>query len=514
MFHSIPLTGQTLTVDDVVAVARDGAPVHVTPDAWAAVDRSRQAVETLLATGAVVYGVTTGFGDFKSVLISPADAAALQRNLVRSHTVGVGPRLPTDAVRALMVVRANTLAKGFSGVRAATLQLLLDMLLRSVHPVVPSRGSLGASGDLAPLAHVALVMIGEGEAEVEGEVMAGGAALARVGLAPVILGAKEGLALVNGTALMGGLGALVTQAAETVYHAANIAGALSLEALEGSPQAFDERLQAVRPHPRQVECAAHLRALLDGSGLVRRGTDPHRVQDAYSLRCMPQVHGAVHDAVAYARWVVDIENNSATDNPLLFWEGDTPVALSGGNFHGEMTALALDYLKIGLTELGNISERRINRLVDPHSNGGLLPPFLTERGGLNTGFMLAHYTAAALASENKTLAHPASADTVPTSGNTEDHVSMGPTAAHHARLVLDNVQAILAIELLCAAQAVDFRRRGALANAPLGAGTEPAYALVRQHVPFLAEDAPLAPYIERLKALVASGEVAATLHVA
>ncbi len=505
MMDHILLDGDGLGIEQVVAVARGEARVALSDAAWAAVRRARAAVEALVASDAVVYGVTTGFGDFKSVLISRQDVAALQRNLVRSHAVGVGVRLPRDAVRAMMVVRANSLAKGYSGVQEGTLRLLVEMLNRGVHPLVPSRGSLGASGDLAPLAHIALAMIGEGEAEHDGETLAAAAALARAGLRPAALDAKEGLALVNGTALMGGLGALATYAAEIVYQTANVAGALTLEALEGSPQAFDDRLQAVRPHPRQMECAAHLRGLLDGSGLVRQAADPHRVQDPYSLRCMPQVHGAVHDSIAYARWVVDIENNSATDNPLLFWEGDTPVALSGGNFHGELTALALDYLKMGLTELGNISERRINRLVDPHSNGGLLPPFLTERGGLNTGFMLAHYTAAALASENKTLAHPASADTIPTSGNTEDHVSMGPTAAHHTLMTLDNVQGILAIELLCAAQAVDYRRRGALADAPLGQGTRGAYEVIRRHVPFLVEDAYLAPHIAMLKALVQAG---------
>ncbi|MCW5849941.1 MAG: histidine ammonia-lyase [Anaerolineae bacterium] len=505
---TILLNGENLSIEDIVAIAREQEHVELTDAAWAGVERSRAAVDALLDSGAVVYGITTGFGDFKSILINRADTATLQRNLVRSHAVGVGPTLPTEAVRALMAVRANTLAKGYSGVQPTTLRRLLDLLNHGVHPVVPSRGSLGASGDLAPLAHIALTLIGEGEAEWGGETLPSAEALARADLQPVTLGAKEGLALVNGTALMGGLGALIVHGAELVYRTANIAGALSLEALEGSAQAFDPRLQAVRPHPRQVECAAHLRTLLEGSGLVRQLHDPHRVQDAYSLRCMPQVHGAVHDAVAYARWVMDIENNSATDNPLLFWEGDTPIALSGGNFHGELTALALDYLKIGLTELGNISERRINRLVDPHSNGGLLPPFLTEHGGLNTGFMLAHYTAAALASENKTLAHPASADTIPTSGNTEDHVSMGPTAAHHALMVLDNAQGILAIELLCAAQAVDFRRRGRLANAALGQGTTSAYDLIRQSVPFLAEDAYLAPLIAQVKGLVVSGEIA------
>lgn len=505
MLNNVTLDGSGLTIEHIVAIAHDRASVSLSDAAWAAVVRSRAAVDALLDSGDVVYGVTTGFGNFKNVLIDRNDTQTLQRNLIRSHAVGVGALLPTEAVRAMMAVRANTLAKGFSGIHPTTLRLLVDMLNQGIHPLVPSRGSLGASGDLAPLAHIALAIMGEGETEYNGEVMPAAVALRQAGLEPVTLGAKEGLALVNGTALMGGLGALVTYGAELVYRTANIAGALTLEALEGSPEAFDERLQAVRPHPRQVECAAHLRDLLQGSGLVRQRRDPHRVQDAYSLRCMPQVHGAVHDAIAYARWVVDIENNSATDNPLLFWEGETPVALSGGNFHGELTALALDYLKIGLTELGNIAERRINRLVDPHSNGGLLPPFLTEVGGLNSGFMLAHYTAAALASENKTLAHPASADTIPTSGNTEDHVSMGPTAAHHAIMVLDNVQAILAIELLCAAQAIDFRRRGTRVDAPLGKGTAPAYALIRQHVPFLAEDAYLAPLIELIKQVVARG---------
>ncbi len=506
----ILLDGEHLTIDDVVAVALDPqAQFDLTPEARARIRQSRQAVEEFVARGEVVYGITTGFGDFKNRLVDADQAAALQRNLVRSHSVGVGDVLPEPVVRAMMLIRANTLAKGYSGIRLETVEALLEMLRRGVHPVVPAKGSLGASGDLAPLAHMALALIGEGEVFYTGQRIAAATALEQAGLQPVELVAKEGLALVNGTALMAGIGSLVTHAAENASRVADIAGALSLEALEGSLQPFDPRLHAVRPHPRQVECAAYVRKLLEGSEFLRPNGDPHRVQDAYSLRCIPQVHGAVRDAVAYARWVVEIELNAATDNPLIFWEGERPVALSGGNFHGQLVSLAMDYLALALTSLGNISERRLNRLIDEDINDGLLPAFLIKHGGLNTGFMLAQYTAAALASENKTLAHPASADTIPTSANTEDHVSMGATAAYHARQVLHNVETILAIELFAAAQAIDFRRARAGRNLRLGWGTAPVYAAIRERVPFLEHDAVMAPLIDAVRQLVVGGKLAA-----
>ncbi len=512
------LDGQTLRIDDVVAVAHaqpGDFSFQLTADAQRRVARARQAVEDFVAEGRVVYGITTGFGAFCNRVIDPEQTAQLQRNIVMSHAVGVGRPLDTAVVRAMMLIRANTLAKGHSGCRQAVIDLLLRMVERGVHPVIPRQGSLGASGDLAPLAHMALVLIGLGEAEWRGQVVSGEAALAEAGLTPLELQAKEGLALTNGTTLMAALGALAVFEAENVAAVADIAGCLSLEALHGTPAAFDARLQQVRPHPRAVECAANLRQLLAGSTFVRDvsltamvsdGAGVSEPQDPYTLRCIPQVHGACHDAVKYARWVVEIELNAATDNPLIFIDeaSDQVEVISGGNFHGEPLAIAFDYLGLAITELGNMAERRLTRLTDGASNRHVLPDFLTKEGGLNSGLMLVQYTAAALASENKSLAHPASADTIPTSANWEDHVSNGPIAARQARRVLRNVEAILAIELLAAAQGIDFRRE-VMPGAELGAGTAKAYAAIRQRVPFLQQDGVLYPFIEALRDLVASG---------
>jgi histidine ammonia-lyase len=507
--NPVVLDGEHLTLNEVVAIA-DGTPAQLAADAVPRMERSRAAVEQFLARGEVVYGVTTGFGFFKDRVIPPDQVLALQRNLVRSHAAGVGPLLSEREVRAMLAVRANTLAKGYSGVRPLVVETLIAMLNGGVHPVVPSQGSLGASGDLAPLAHLALVVIGEGEAFYRGERMRGGDALRRAGIAPLELQAKEGLALLNGTALMTGVGALVTQRAELLAQTADIAGCLSLEALHGTVEAFDERLHAVRPHPRQVDCAAYLRRLLARSTFVRE-RDPLNVQDPYTLRCIPQVHGAVRDAIAYARWVIEIELNAATDNPLIFCDDEEPCVISGGNFHGEPLALAMDYLAMALTDLGNMSERRTARLVDTTANGGVLPPFLTRHGGLQSGFMIAQYTAAALAADNKVLAHPASADNITASANVEDHNSLGATATLKARRLMTNVETIVAIELLLAAQGIDLRResmssRGA--GARLGQGTGAAYALIREHIPFADEDRPLAPLIERVRQLVWEGAVA------
>ncbi len=503
--------GEGLRVDDVVAVAeayRDPSKVQaeLAPQARERIIRARQAVDHFLSCGEVVYGITTGFGHFKSCLIPTADAEQLQRNILMSHAVGVGDPVDEATTRAVMLIRANTLAKGHSGVRLETVEHLLQALNAGVHPLIPCKGSLGASGDLAPLAHMALVLLGQGEARYRGEVLPGGEALRRAGLEPLTLGAKEGLALTNGTAFMTAIGSLVTRRAEHLAQVADLAGALSCEALHATARAFDERIHAVRPHPRQMACAAYLRRLLEGSQFLRPD-DPLNVQDAYTLRCMPQVHGAARDAVAYARWALEIELNSATDNPLIFFEDDgRPVCLSGGNFHGEPVALAMDYLKMALAEIGNISERRVTRLTDDASNRGTLPAFLIKQGGLNSGFMLAQYTAAALASENKVLAHPASVDTVPTSANTEDHVSMGPIAARQAQEILENVETILAIELMAAAQGVDFRRE-VLGDVQMGRGTGPAYRLIRERVPFLEQDAYMAPLMQSALDLVRSGEL-------
>lgn len=511
--RQIALDGDQLTLEDVLVVAHapsggDEIEVRLSDTAWDKVRRAQRAVEAFIERGEVVYGVTTGFGAFKDRIIPPEEVKELQRNVIMSHAVGVGDPLDQMSTRAMMLIRANTLAKGHSGIREETLRLLLDMINRNVHPVIPIKGSLGASGDLAPLAHMSLPMIGLGEAFFQGVRLPGDEAIEKAGLAPVDLEAKEGVALTNGTAMMAAIGVLATLQAENLELVADVAGCLSLEALHGTLEAYDARIHAARPHPRQMECAQFLRQITEGSTFTR-SHDPRNVQDAYTLRCIPQVHGAVRDAVLYARWVLKIELNSATDNPLLFFDENSHEAtvLSGGNFHGEPVAIAMDYLALAMTELGNISERRIMRLTDEASNQETLPAFLTEKGGLNSGFMLTQYTAAALASENKVLAHPASVDTIPTSANTEDHVSMGATAARQAKEVIENVEWILALELFAACQAIDFRRKVLGPEAQLGRGTAPAYALIREHVPFIEHDEVMYPHIEAIHELIASGKL-------
>ncbi|MDK1028464.1 MAG: histidine ammonia-lyase [Anaerolineae bacterium] len=508
---TITLDGKSLTIEDVIQVAY-GAPsnpkVELSSDAIKRVERAAQAVKDLLARGEVAYGITTGFGAFKDKLISTGQVETLQRNILMSHAVGTGNPFDLPTTRAIILIRANTLASGYSGIRLITLQLLLELLNRGVHPRIPEKGSLGASGDLAPLAHMGLVLIGEGEAEYQGQLISGKEALQKADLQPVVLAAKEGLALTNGTSVMGALGTLAVHRSERLSNTADAAGCLSLEALHGTTLAFDERIHKVRPHPRQQNCASNLRKLLAKSEFVR-GHDSSNVQDAYSLRCIPQVHGAVQEAIAYTRWVMEIELNSVTDNPLIFFDDDTGkvTILSGGNFHGEPLSIAMDYLSIALAELGNISERRIMRLTDEASNANVLPAFLTKNGGLNSGFMITQYTAAALATENKILAHPASVDTIPTSANVEDHVSMGCTAALKTHQILENVEHILAIELLAAAQGIDFRRESLGLTASLGVGTEPVYTLIRQKAPFIEKDTILYRYIDAVKLLETSGQI-------
>lgn len=512
--NPLTISGTALKVDDVVAVA-NGRSVILDPATLPAIERSRQAVDDLVARGEVVYGITTGFGRFKDRIISADQVRQLQVNLVRSHAVGVGPDLPESVVRAMLLVRANTLAMGYSGVRPEVIQLLINMLNAGIHPRIPAQGSLGASGDLAPLAHLTLVLIGEGEAFLNGERLDGRSALHRAGLTPLTLQAKEGLALLNGTTLMVGMGALLVRRAINLALTADIAACLSLEALHGTERAYDARVHAVRPHPRQIDCAAFLRRLIAGSQLVR-GHDPHNVQDAYTLRCVPQVHGAVRDAVAYAQWVIDIELNAVNDNPIIFVDaatGQTDV-ISAGNFHGEPIALSMDYMGLAITELGNMSERRVARLVDADTNGGVLPMFLTEEGGLESGMMMAQYTAAALASENKVLAHPASADTIPSSANVEDHVSMGATAVRQVAQILSHAETIVAIELLAAAQGIDFRQKAAAKPLNMGKGTAVAYDLIRQKVPFLQRDTILSGYIEAVRQLVAHGTIKQAVETA
>jgi histidine ammonia-lyase len=498
----LPITGRDLTIDHVIEVARGRREVVLDPAAANRMRASRAVIEHLIEAGTTVYGVTTGFGDLANVRIEPAETAALQRNLVRSHAAGIGPPLADEVVRAMLLLRANALAVGLSGVRAEVAELLVGMLNRAVHPVIPSRGSLGASGDLAPLAHLALVVIGEGEATVDGAGPGpGGVALERARLRPLALEAKEGLALLNGTQLMAGIGALAHHDALRLALVGDVVGAMSLEAMLGTGAAFDERLIAARPHPGQVASAAHLRALLAGSEIwgSHRSDTEHKVQDAYSLRCMPQVHGAARDALGELERVLGIELNSATDNPLVFPSGEV---LSGGNFHGEPLALVIDHATLAVAELASISERRTARLVDASLSG--LPAFLSERPGVQSGLMIAHYTAAALVNELQTLVHPASADTIPTSANQEDHVSMGATSALQLRDALDRAEHVLAIEALCAAQGLDFR-------APLrpGTGVAAAHATVRRRVAHLDEDRPPAPDIAAVRELVHAGDLLA-----
>ncbi len=518
---TILLDGSSLQYKQVLEVAygKPGRPnLALSQEAQRKVARAADAVQTLLKRGTIAYGITTGFGAFKDRAIPLDQVEQLQRNIILSHAVGTGNKFDTATTRAIMLIRANTLARGHSGIRLATLQLLLDMLNAGIHPLIPEKGSLGASGDLAPLAHMSLVVIGEGQAEYQGEILPGIEALKRASLKPVTLAAKEGLALTNGTSVMCAVGVLQTARAEQMSQVADIAGCLSLEALHGTELAYDERIHNLRPFPRQQDCAVYLRKLLQGSQFTRDHNSLD-VQDAYTLRCIPQVHGAVRDAIAYARWVFEIELNAVTDNPLIFIDNDTNEinVLSGGNFHGEPLAIAMDYLAFSMSELGNISERRIMRLTDECSNTHVLPAFLTRAGGLNSGFMILQYTAAALASENKVLSHPASVDTIPTSANVEDHVSMGMTAALKLVSILNNVEHILSIELMAAAQGIDFRRtHGIFAagdRARLGNGTSAAYEIIRQYIPFIEVDSFMAGYVEKVHELISSQELTSAVNV-
>jgi histidine ammonia-lyase len=465
--HPIVLTGADLTISDVESVARGRRTATLDSAARERMQESRDLIERLVDGGEVVYGVTTGFGDLANRSVAPADARRLQENLLMSHAAGVGEPLDQEIVRAMLLLRANTLALGHSGCRPLLVDRLLTFLELGIHPVVPAQGSVGASGDLAPLAHLALPLIGRGHVELRGQHLPALVALREIGLEPLVLQAKEGLALLNGTQLMSAIGALLLVDADRLGRTASVAAAMSVEALLGTDVAFSAAYQLARPHPGQVAVAAELRHLLRDSGFQAfHKAEAHKVQDPYSLRCVPQVHGAVRDALDYLRRVLDIEMNSATDNPLVFPEGGVAAenalatgggrVVSGGNFHGEPIALALDFAKLAIAELGAISERRTALLLDARLNGGL-PAFLAAASGLDSGLMILQYTAAALASENKVLVHPASADSVPTSANQEDHVSMGPIAARHSRTVLEHVERIVAIELLVAAQAIDCR---------------------------------------------------------
>ncbi|HEU4963607.1 MAG TPA: histidine ammonia-lyase [Bacilli bacterium] len=494
---TVILDGNSITAHDVARVSYHGVGVVLDDSARQRVLDCRKMVEDLVEDNQVVYGITTGFGKFSDVHISPDDAAQLQVNLIRSHACAVGNPLPEPTVRALMMLRANALSKGYSGIRIETLQLLIDCLNHGVHPVVPEQGSLGASGDLAPLSHLALVLMGEGEAFYQGERLPGGVALQKAGLQPITLQAKEGLALINGTQIMTSIGTLALVHAQNLAKAADIIAAMTLECLRGIPDAFDEGVHRVRPYPEQIGVAANLRKILEGSQLTTRQGDI-RVQDAYSLRCLPQVHGASRQVLAYVQDKVAIEINSATDNPLLFLEEGKVI--SGGNFHGQPMAFAMDFLKIGLSELANISERRTERLVNPALSGGL-PGFLSHQPGIASGMMIPQYVAASLVSENKVLAHPASVDSIPSSANQEDHVSMGTTAARHASQVIQNVAKVLAIEVICAAEALEFLNPDQLAPA-----TRVLYDKVRVLVPPVLEDRSTSEDIENVALSLLEGE--------
>jgi len=504
----VSVDGESLTIENIVAVARDGAEVEIPRNAVEKVRKCRQFLEEVVREKRVVYGVTTGFGALATVSIPLENVRKLQSNLIRSHSAGVGRPLPKDVTRALMLLRANTLAKGNSGIRLTTLETLVQMINRGVHPVIPEKGSVGASGDLAPLSHMALVMMGEGEAEYQGKRMRGKEAMEKAGIPPVKLDSKEGLALINGTQLMTAIGTLALYDAETLIKTAEIAASMSLEALIGVSDAFDERIHQVRPHPGQIASARNVRLLTAGSRIMQtssrvvKGSETRSPQDPYSLRCIPQVLGAARDAISYVKRVIETEINSAIDNPLIFVEDKE--FLSCGNFSGQPVSVAMDLLGIALTIIGNMSERRIARLIDENLNLGL-PAFLIHKEaekGIQSGFMSTQITAASLASENKALTHPASVDSIPTSANFEDFVSMGSIAARKAMEILRNVEHILAIELLCAAQGIDFRGPD-----KLGKGTKAAYTLVRKKVSTLREDRVMSTDIEAVVELIRSREL-------
>jgi len=495
----VEISGAQISLEQLHAIARSDEPVTLSEEVRERIRRSRSVVEKILERGDVVYGISTGFGRFADVRIAPDALRQLQLNLVRSHACGVGPPLSIPEVRAMILLRANVLALGFSGVSLGVVEFLCELLNRHVHPVIPEKGSVGASGDLAPLAHLALTVVGEGECFFAGERIASEDALSQSGIKPIALEAKDGLALLNGTQAMHAVGGLALVRAQRLARVADLAGAMTLEALMGTPHAFDARLHQARPHPGQIEVAAHMRELLRDSEIreSHRENDP-RVQDAYSLRCIPQVHGAVRDTLAYVDNVLAIESASATDNPLVFPESD--AVISGGNFHGAPLAQALDYAAIAVTDLMSISERRTESMVNPDLSYGL-PAFLARQPGLQSGMMIAQVVAVALLNEAKVLAHPASVDNLPTSAGREDHVSMGMTSATKLRRIVDNAEHLLAIELIAGAEALEHRR-------PLkaGVGVERAHALVRKYVRPLVQDRSLANDIAEIASAIRRGE--------
>ncbi len=487
-----------LTIEDVVKVARNFEKIELTQNAIAAVNKARDYVEEKLSKGEIIYGLTTGFGKFSDTFIPLEDTAALQRNLIISHSCGMGDPYPTEVVRGAMLLRINALARGNSGVRLSTLMTMVNMLNKNVHPVIPQKGSLGASGDLAPLSHIILVMLGEGEAEYEGVRMSGKEAMEKAGIPTIELSAKEGLALINGTQIMTSMAALLCYDARNLAKTADIAVCMTGEALNAITKAYDPKVHEVRGHKGQMDAAANMLKILSDSQNAGR-IQPGKVQDAYSLRCAPQVHGASRDAIEYVYAAVTREINAVTDNPLVFSDDDDVI--SAGNFHGQPMALAMDFLAIAMAEYANISERRTERLVNPQLSAGL-PAFLTADGGLNSGFMIVQYSAASMVSESKVYCHPASVDSIPSSANQEDHVSMGTTAARKARMVLDNSQKVLGIELFCATQGIYFRGED-----KLGTAGKALYEHVRKSVAPVKEDRVMYTDMAKFDAMVKNNEI-------
>lgn len=494
----LEIDGQSLGLETFIEVTREKRPIRLSEDAENNINKARDFVDQLIADDKVVYGLTTGFGKFSDVLIPEEETMDLQRNLIISHSCGVGQALPEDIVRGVMLLRVNALAKGNSGIRLSTVQTLIDMINKEVIPLIPEKGSLGASGDLAPLSHMVLTMMGEGQAYYEGQLMSSKEAMDKAGIATVSLVSKEGLALINGTQVMTSVGAHTLYDAIELSKTADIATALTMEALNGITTSFDHKVHEVRGHEGQIQAAANVLRLVEGSQMVSEQGEI-RVQDAYSLRCSPQVQGASKDALNFIKTRVEIEMNAATDNPLIFVDEDQVI--SGGNFHGQPMALPFDFLAIAIAELANISERRLERLVNPALSEGL-PAFLTEGGGLHSGFMIVQYAAAALVSENKILAHPASVDSIPSSANQEDHVSMGTIAARKAREILDNSRKVLAMEILGAAQGIDLRGKK-----ELGKGTAPVFELVRKTIPKLEDDRIMHLDMDATEELIISGQI-------
>lgn len=476
---TIVINGESLTLEDFIKVVRHNEKIELPQEVKDNMQKSRDLVERYVDEEKVVYGITTGFGKFSDVIISKDDTKRLQKNLIMSHSCGVGEVFSEEESRGVMLLRVNALAKGYSGIRISTVQTLIDMLNKGVTPIIPQQGSLGSSGDLAPLSHMVLVMFGEGEAFYKGERITGKEAMEKAGIPTIELTSKEGLALINGTQVMTSVGALVIYDALNLSKLADLSAGLTNEALNGIVDAYDYKVHAVRNQKGQINTAKNLLTILEGSKNTTRQGEL-RVQDAYSLRCTPQVHGASKDCFAYVREKVEMEMNAATDNPLIFVEEEEVI--SGGNFHGQPMAISFDFMKIGIAELANISERRLERLVNPALSEGL-PAFLVQDGGVNSGFMIVQYAAAALVSENKTLAHPASVDSIPSSANQEDHVSMGTIAARHARDILLNSRRVIAMEMLAACQAIDLR-----GNKGLGKATQPVYDIIRSEITMLKED--------------------------